>query len=265
MAYTRTYSTLGSPELDLEQVFHLARRHNLAGVELRALAGTIDLPAYFVSKYGTPVALAERLRDEPVKILSLDTSLKLAGGGAKDREDFLGFIPWAEALGVPRLRVFDGGEKVDSVTCRAMAETIAWWRKLRAENSWNTDVMVETHDTLFTADTIAQLIALAPNVGILWDTHHTWKRGQEDPLVTWRAIRPHVVHLHVKDSVSIPSGKQGFTYCLPGDGEFPMRPLREVISRGYSGPVSLEWEKLWHPNLAPVEAALSAATERDWW
>ncbi|HEY4249215.1 MAG TPA: TIM barrel protein [Lacunisphaera sp.] len=265
MPYTRTYSTLGSPELDLEQAFQLARRHHLPGIELRALAGTIDLPAYFASKYGTPVALAERLGDESMKIFSLDTSLKLAGGTGKDREDFLEFIPWAEALGVSRLRVFDGGEKAGSVTCHAMAETVAWWRRLRGENNWKTDVMVETHDTLFTADAINQFLELAPDIGILWDTHHTWKRGKEDPLLTWRAIRSHVVHLHVKDSLSIPSGKHPFTYCIPGDGEFPMRPLREIIRNDYSGPVSLEWEKLWHPNLAPVEAALTAATERGWW
>jgi sugar phosphate isomerase/epimerase len=265
MAYTRTYSTLGSPELELDQVFQLAGRHNLSVVELRALAGTIDLPTYFASKYGTPATLADRLRDEPVKIISLDTSLKLAGGTRQDREDFLEYIPWAEALGVSRVRVFDGGDKPDSVTCRAMAETMAWWREMRAENNWHTDVMVETHDTLFTAGAIGRLIELAPDVGILWDTHHTWKRGKEDPLVTWRAIRHHVVHLHVKDSVSVPSGNHPFTYCLPGDGEFPMRPLREVIRHDYAGPVSLEWEKFWHPALAPVEAALTAATERGWW
>ena len=265
MAYTRTYSTLGSPELELDEVFQLAGRHNLSVIELRALAGTIDLPAYFASKYGTPAALADRLRDEPVKIISLDTSLKLAGGTGKDREDFLGYIPWAEALGVPRLRVFDGGDKADPATFRAMAETVGWWRNLRAENKWRTDLMVETHDALFTADTINRFLALAPGVGILWDTHHTWKRGQEDPLVTWRAIHAHVVHMHVKDSVSIPSGKHPFSYRLPGDGEFPMQPLREVIRHEYAGPVSLEWEKLWHPELAPVETALTAATERGWW
>ena len=265
MAYTRTYSTLGSPELELDEVFQLAARHHLHGVELRALAGTIDLPSYFASKYGTPAALAERMRAEPVKILSLDTSLRLAGGAAKDREDFLEFIPWAEALGVPRLRVFDGGEKADAATYHAMAETMAWWRNLRAQNNWRTDLMVDTHDTLFSADSINRLVELAPQVGILWDTHHTWKRGREDPLLTWRAIRPRVVHLHVKDSVSIPSGKHPFTYCLPGEGEFPMRALREILGDEYSGPVSLEWEKLWHPNLAPVEAALRAANERGWW
>jgi len=265
MPYTRTYSSLGSPELNLEQTLALAARHGLPGVELRALAGTIDLPAHFEAIYGTPPALAEQLRDQPVKILSLDTSLKLAGCTRTDRDAFLKFLPWAEALGVPRLRAFDGGHAADPATHREMADTVAWWRELRARNNWRADLMVETHDALFTAQSINQFLQLAPGTGILWDTHHTWKTGGEDPLVTWRAIRPSVVHMHVKDSVSIPSGKHPFSYRLPGDGEFPMRPLREVIREEYSGPVSLEWEVLWHPELAPVEEALAAATERGWW
>ena len=265
MAYVRTYSTLGSPQLDLPQTFALAARHGLTGVELRALAGTIDLPAYFASAYGTPEKFAAAVRAQPVRILSLDTSLKLAGGTDADREAFLKFIPWAEAAGVERLRVFDGGHGPDEATHRAMAETVAWWRKLRAENKWTTDLMVETHDALCHAASILSFLKFAPGTGILWDTHHTWKVGREDPLATWRAIRPHVVHMHIKDSVSIPSGKHSFSYRLPGDGEFPMAPLRAVIAQEYNGPLSLEWEVLWHPELAPVDEALNAATTRGWW
>lgn len=265
MAYTRTFSSLGSPELNLEQTLALAARHGLPGVELRALAGTIDLPAHFAAAYGTPAVLGERMRASPVKIISLDTSLNLAGGTAADREAFLRFLPWAEAAGVPRLRAFDGGRNTDLATHREMADTITWWRELRAKNNWKADLMIETHDALFTVASITQFLSLAPGTGILWDTHHTWKKGGEDPLVTWRSIRPHVVHMHVKDSVSIPSGKHPFSYRLPGDGEFPMKPLREVISREYSGPVSLEWERLWHPELAPVDEALTVATQRGWW
>lgn len=265
MAYARTYSTLGSPELNLEDTLALAARHGLAGVELRALGGTIDLPGYFAATYGTPAALAERLSAQPLKILSLDTSLHLAHPSAEEREAFLKFLPWAEALGVPRLRVFDGGKVGDAATHRAMAETVAWWRQLRAENRWQTDLMVETHDALCTTVSILGFLALAPGTGILWDTHHTWKTGGENPLVTWRAIAPHVVHMHVKDSVSIPGKKHPFTYRLPGEGEFPMAPLREVLRSEYRGLMSLEWERLWHPELGPVDEALAAATKNGWW
>jgi sugar phosphate isomerase/epimerase len=212
MAYARIYSTLGSPALTLEETFALAAKHNLDGVELRALGGTIDLPGYFAATYGTPAALAARMAAQRMKVFSLDTSLHLAHSTAEERDAFLQFLPWAEALGVPRLRVFDGGKSADAATHRAMAETVAWWRALRAANGWRADLMVETHDALFTAASIREFLALAPGTGILWDTHHTWKTGREDPPVTWRAIAPHVVHLHVKDSVSIPGPKHPFTY-----------------------------------------------------
>jgi sugar phosphate isomerase/epimerase len=265
MAYTRTYSTLGSPALNLDETLALATRHGLDGVELRVLGGTIDLPGHFAATYGTPAELAARVGASPVKIVALDTSLHLAHHTAEEREAFLKFVPWAEALGVPRLRVFDGGKTGDAATHRAMAETVAWWRELRAKNRWRADLMVETHDALCTTASILGFLALAPGTGILWDTHHTWKTGGEDPLVTWRAIAPHVVHAHVKDSVSIAGPKHPFSYRLPGDGEFPMAPLREVLRAEYHGPMSLEWERHWHPELASVEDALAAATQRGWW
>jgi sugar phosphate isomerase/epimerase len=265
MPYRRSISTLGCPDHSLEQVLALARRHQLDAVELRALANTVDLPTVFATAYGTPEVLAARMKTAPVPIVSLDTSLKLAANTPAERDDFLRFLPWAEALGVPWLRVFDGGPKADPAIPRAMAATVDWWCALKKEHGWRVNLMVETHDALFTAPAIHQFLALAPGTAILWDSQHTWKKGGEDPVATWRGIGPHVVQVHVKDSVSRPSERHPFTYVLPGDGEFPMAPLRAVLQAEFSGTVSLEWEKLWHPYLAPLDDALTAAARKNWW
>lgn len=265
MPYRRAISTLGCPEFSLEQTLALAKRHQLDALELRALSGTVDLPTVFAAAYGTPATLARLVQEAAIPIVSLDTSLKLAGNSSADRDDFLRFLPWAEEIGVPWLRVFDGGHGSDFATHQAMAATVEWWSTQKKAHGWKTNLMVETHDALFTTAAIQQFVALAPGTGILWDTHHTWKNGGEDPLVTWRGIRPHVVHIHVKDSINRPSAKHPFTYVLPGDGEFPMRPLREALQNEYAGTVSLEWEKLWHPYLPPLDDALTAATKNRWW
>lgn len=264
MPYRRCISTLGCPDLSLEQVLALARRHALDAVELRALAGSIDLPSVFSADGNTPARLAERLRNESVAIVALDTSLRLAANTPGDRADFLRFLPWAEALGVRWLRVFDGGRAGDLGTHRAMAETVAWWREQKQAHGWRADLMVETHDTLCTAAAIRQFLSLSPDTAILWDAQHTWRIGGEDPSLTWRAIAPHVVHVHVKDSVSRPSAHHPFTYVLPGSGEFPMAPLRAALRQEFAGTVSLEWEKLWHPYLPSLDDALSAA-HAGWW
>jgi sugar phosphate isomerase/epimerase len=265
MPYRRSISTLGCPDLTLDQVFELARRHRLDGVEIRALANTTDVPAVLAGAYGTPARLAERLKSAPARVIAFDTSLRLADNQPADREDFLKFVPWAEAGGVPWLRVFDGGKNAGEAVRGAMADTVGWWREQRQRHGWQTDILVETHDVLFTAASIQQFLALAPGTAILWDSHHTWRQGGEQPLVTWQAIKPQVAHIHVKDSISKPSAKHPFTYVLPGDGEFVLAPLRAVLSTEFSGYVSLEWEKLWHPYLPSLDDALTAAAQRNWW
>jgi sugar phosphate isomerase/epimerase len=264
MAYRRAFSSLGCPDLTLEQTLALARAHGCDGVELRILAGNLDLPAYWRSTYGTPEALAGKLRDERIAIVSLDTSLRLVENNPADRESFLAFVPWAEALGVPHLRVFDGGRTADAgETARAVA-TWRWWRELRTARGWQTDMAIETHDSLFTGEKIARFLQLCPGAKILWDAHHTWRQGAEDPTATWRRIGPAVPHIHVKDSVSAPSGNASYSYVLPGAGEFPAASLFELLRREFNGVVSLEWERHWHPTLPPLEAALQAATKNGW-
>jgi sugar phosphate isomerase/epimerase len=265
MPYRRSISTLGCPDYSLEQVLDIAKRHHLDAVEIRALSGTIDVPAVLAAAYGTPAKLAERMRSAPAPIVSLDTSLKLANNQQADRDAFLQFLPWAEACGVPWLRAFDGGKNADAATHQAMADTVAWWRAERKQHGWKADIMIETHDALFTAASIKQFLALAPGTAILWDSQHTWRNGGEAPLDTWQAIKRDVVHIHVKDSVSKPSAKHPFSYVLPGEGEFAMPPLRAALQAEFTGCVSLEWERLWHPYLAPLDDALSAAAKHNWW
>ncbi len=273
MSLMRCCSSLGCPERSLEELLALAQAHGLAAVELRALGGTIDLAAYLATHYGTPAALGARLVRSPIRVVGLNASLKLAAPTPADREQLLALAPWAEAAAVPWLRVFDGpvfdlaGAAEDAAEGLTRAvETLAWWDELRRQHGWRVRLMVETHDALFTGAAVQRLLSAAPGTAILWDAHHTWRKGGEDPLVTWAAIRPHVVHVHVKDSVPVPSARHPFTYVLPGDGGFPMAALRARLeAEGFAGGVSLEWERMWHPYLPPLEEALRVARERAWW
>jgi sugar phosphate isomerase/epimerase len=265
MSLLRCFSSLGCPDLSLNETLALAAKHGLGAVELRSLSGTVELPTLFAEKFGTPEKLAAVVRASGVRVAGFNASLHLTGATPAEREQLVAFGPWAEALGVRWLRVFDG-KQADTTGLTEALETLRWWRELRAARGWTVDVSVETHDSLFTAATIARFLESAPGTAILWDAHHTWKKGGEDPVATWRAIRSSVVHVHVKDSISVPSVKHPFTYVLPGDGEFPIAPVLAALRADkFAGPVSLEWEKLWHPYLPPLDEALRVAAERGWW
>ncbi len=262
----RAFSTLGCPEADLHDAIKLAERHHLDAVELRSLAETINLPSYFASEFGAPEGFAEAVANLRVRVVALDTSLHLAEASTSEREQFLSFVPWAEAAGIRWLRVFDGGTKLtDRAAVNTAADTVKWWREVREDNGFATDIMVETHNHFFTAAAVKRFLGAAPGTAILWDAHHTWKQGGEDPVMTWKAIREHVVHVHVKDSVPIPTKTHPYKYVLPGAGEFPIAALRAALEADkFDGVISLEWEKLWHPDLPPLEEALQAAVSHGW-
>ena len=94
-------------------------------------------------------------------------------------------------------------------------------------------------------------------MNLIWDSHHTWRIGNEPIDFTWDQIGTFVRHVHMKDSIDRPSARHAHTYVLPGEGQMP---LEEVISlltqRRFEGFVSLEWERKWHPYLPPIQEAL---------
>jgi len=261
----RAFSTLGCPDLSLEEALALAAASGIDAVELRTLGGSTDLPAVFARMGEPAVSRAQRLHGA-VKVLVLSTGFRLVNPSDEDRAALLSFAPWADAMGVPWLRVFDGGKATDTGAARLAAETLRWWRRLRDERGWAVDVIVETHDGLVAHEPINRFCAEAGGVALLWDSHNTWRATGVDPLDLWPRIAEHVVHIHVKDSVSRASDGFPYTYVLPGDGEFPMRRLMEALKGyGYSNAVSLEWERQWHPALPPLQVALRTAFDRGWW
>lgn len=264
MPYQRCISTLGCPGATLAEALELAGQHALDAVELRALGGRIDLPAYLTAAHGSPAQLVSTLSGHSVRVAALDTSLRLLENTPADRTAFREFLPWAEALNARWLRLFDGGHDL-ARDLPAAVDTFRWWQAEKARHAWTADLMIETHDALRDSATILELVAACPGIGILWDTHHTWSVGGEQPAATWRRIRDHVVHIHVKDSVPVPSGGHPFSYVPPGSGAFPMGDLRPLLAAEFRGCVSLEWERHWHPELPPVEDALRAAFGRGWW
>jgi len=259
-------STLGCPTLDLAAAAALAARFGVPELELRALANRLDLPAWFRETFSTPAAFARHASATGIRITVLDTSLKLVGSTPADRAAFLDFIPWAEALGVPWLRVFDGGHPSATPhpsTLREAAETVRWWQTLRHQNHWRTDIVMETHDAFCHASTCLALQQhLSTPCLILWDAHHTYHKAAEPIATTWDALRPFVRHIHFKDSLPIPNPINDYTLALPGTGCFPIAQLLSLLQRdAYDGALCFEWERQWQPWADPLEDALAALTQ----
>lgn len=254
------FSTLGCPDLSVQQAVELARQHNVPAIELRVIGGSLDVPAALADEFGTPADLKTYLAGQGVRIAGLGTSVRLFEHDYNPAK-IEPFLPWAEAAGVPFLRIFDGGNALTDDDYDRADDRLAAWQADRQRRGLGVDLMIETHDALFQPDQLARFVKRLPNAPILWDAHHTWAKGGADPLATWQQIAPSVVHLHVKDSVARADGRH---YVLPGQGSFPMAALlAQLRADQRSLPLSLEWERHWHKELPPLDAALVAA--RGWW
>ncbi|MDO8360699.1 MAG: TIM barrel protein [Devosia sp.] len=244
---TLCFSTLGCGELDLEDVLTLAVRRAIPAVELRTLGGRNELPQYFEARYGTPERLRNSLAGFGVRIVSLDSSCQAIGSTRSDWSELVALTPWALAVGARGIRVFDGGERGDSAELASVRPMLEWWRG----RGLLLELLIETHDALARPAALQAFIERYPGASILWDTHHTWTEGAEDPATTWARVRGRAGHLHVKDSVA----QQG--YVPPGEGAFPFGDLIAALRRdAFAGVISLEWERHWFPELPPIDAAL---------
>ena len=264
------YSTMGCPELDLAGVIELAQRHDIDCLELRSLENTTDLPSYFAASQGGSAAARGLLEaaSKPARVLG--TSFKLVGDNQAGRDALLAFARLAEELGTPYLRIFGGGawgKPLVEADFQNAVEVLEWWNAERTANGWRTDMLIETHDAFSATPPLLELFdRLGRGTGIIWDSHHTWRLGGESPAETWTALRPHIKHVHIKDSTGLPSARHPYTYVIPGTGEMPLREVMSVLRRdGYDGAVSVEWEKMWHPYLPDLSEALGAASVQGWW
>jgi sugar phosphate isomerase/epimerase len=254
------FSSIGCPDASLQEMEDLAAAFELDFVELRALGGTIDLPAYF--------AKFQPEKPKVVEVRLVATNLHLMTATDQDIEVFLRYAALADKLGSRFLRVFGGGKWGDPLTESGLnhaADVVQLCRAALHNQKSSCEMLLETHSA-FSASKCCLVLneKLEEPIRILWDAHHTWRSAGESPRHTWRQIGHLVRHMHVSDSRAKPAepGHQPYDCILPGTGEYPMAELRELLTEvGFSYGVSLEWEKLWHPHLPEVPEALQRFTQ----
>lgn len=263
-------STLGCHELDLTAACKLAATHRVRHLEIRSLASCLNLPEYLDANYPSGPGSVQQILDEyQQSIVALNSGFSLINADDKARQGLLEFGRWANLLNVPFVRVFGGGSMgtpLSESDLKNAVDNLQWWKRQREQNEWRTHIALETHDGFSSGKRCRQLEdAFGGQVDIIWDTHHTWKAGQESPQQTWDQIGSRIRHVHVKDSISVPSDRHPYSYVLPGKGEFPFAEACGVLyENNYQGVVSLEWERKWHPYLPDLQAALVGLDESGW-
>ncbi len=253
------FSTLGCPKWPWAKVLEQAARLGYAAIELRGIEGQMDLTKRPELTGGGLAQTKTDLAALGLLISDLGASARMHESDPAKRaaqiDEARRFIDLAHQLNTPYVRVFGDeipkGEEKKAV----MERVVAGLRELagHARGSGVT-VILESHGDFTDSATLQELMRRAGmGVGLLWDTHHTFVAGREQPADTFKALRPYIRHTHIKDSR--PEGS-GVRYVLPGAGTVPIREIVGVLARGgYKGYYCFEWEKAWHPDIEEPEVA----------
>jgi fatty-acyl-CoA synthase len=258
------YSTLACPGWSLDQMIDAALRLGYDALELRLLDGRILDPVADQELIEQAVA---RCRAAGVEVCAIDTSCRLnySGFDEMDRSalELANWIRLASGVQVPLLRVFGGetsgpdGAAADEAEVDARVTGVLRQAAPQAERA-GVILALETHDIFASALRVGRVLnqVESPSVGALWDTLHPYRMG-ERPAQVLAALGDRLVHVHVKDARRDRADSEEWAQTLLGEGEVPVAEALDLLRRhGYSGYVSAEWEKKWHPDLAEPEIAL---------
>ncbi|MDN6300620.1 MAG: sugar phosphate isomerase/epimerase, partial [Micrococcaceae bacterium] len=255
-----SFSTLGCPDADVDEVLALAVEHGATGVELRMHEGGIISASMDDAERGK---VKTAFADAGITILAVGSYVKICAPG-KDIDVFRELeaaLRLAADIGAKAVRVFPGaGLDSTSEDDREEAfelEENAVRRLTAAEGPaamHGVQLLLETHDSHPRGvDAARILFPLGPQgaVRTIWDVLHPWKRGEE-PEATVKALAGRIEYLQLKDA------RRGSTadapiLTLPGEGDIPLEKMLRLYGEqaptGVDPWVSLEWEKAWNPDL----------------
>lgn len=245
-----SFSTLGCPGWDLPTIAARASAYGFDGVELR-IGGDkhVDPSMDACTRQETRRLFEER----GIAICSLG-GYTLFDSDDRDsleanKQQMLKNIEMACDLGAPYVRTFMGGKLPDG-DIGIRAEYLHECSEIAHQNG--VMILIETHDANKSGKRCAEIIKAADSagIGVLWDMHHTCRDG-ETPAQTYAQLGSLIRHLHLKDA------KADHRLCLMGEGVLPISEVVRVLEENrYQGFLSLEWEKMWVPELDEPEVAL---------
>ena len=214
----------------------------------------------------TPDVLSDRLVEirralSGVPVVSVNSWASLSGSDpaarAVQERRVVSAMESAAELACPLVKAFGGEippgvevERVVSEVAEAVQRLGIHGRRLGVR------LAVETHDGFSRGETLRAMLDKVDEteyVGALWDVHHPYRHG-ESVERTADLIGDRVLHAHVKDAVR---DGDGWEYRRLGEGELPVQPmLRALSERGFDGYVSVDWEKMWHPEIEGPDTVL---------
>lgn len=249
------FSTLGCPEYTVKEAVEKAVQYGYAGLSIRTLEGTTDIPNLPDFKSEMLPQTKSLFEENRIKLLCLSSGVKFSMPEEEERQaqfdSGVRYTDLAAALKVPYVRIFGGAAN------GSMKDMAPWIDRLAEYGAGRgVKILLETHGGFSTAARVTELLSYTKSgsIGVIWDILHSLRHG-EDYKETWSMLKDKIENVHVKDAEKYSPSEEKLTLC--GEGKVPIPEIVELmLDDGYDGFFEFEWEKAWHRELAGPETAL---------
>ena len=252
------FTTLGCPAWDMDTILSKAVEYGFDGVDFRGYLGTLEL--FELPEFTTQAKeTAQRFADAHLEVPCFSSSVRLFCETDSEKagyiEEIKAYTRICEPFGTPFIRIFGGyiGEVPRAQAIEIAGENLKVMAGIAEDH--HVTLLLETHDDWVDCTHMKAIMEIADSdsVGILWDIHHPYRKAGEIPSKTWRTLGKWIQYTHWKDS--FPKG-DNHQLCLVGDGDLPLEEIFCILKQGdYSGYLTLEWEKKWHPEIENPKVA----------
>jgi sugar phosphate isomerase/epimerase len=258
------FTTLGCPSWDVDTIVLKAVEYGFDGVDFRGYLGKLEL--YELPQFTTGLqSTARKFADAGLEVPCFSSSVHLF---SKTREkldaaiqEVKSYAEICRVFGAQFIRVFGGSirETPREQAIDILVDNLA--SLVTAVQEYGIQLLVETHDDWVDSHHLRPVMERvnSDSVGILWDTHHPYRMSGVTPEKTWEELGRWIRNTHWKDSRIDLDNKRGYQLCLVGNGDIPLKDIFACLKRnGYDGYLTLEWEKMWAPEIEEPDVAFPA-------
>lgn len=244
-----SYSTLACPEWEIDKVIAKAKKFGYDGVELRAKKPQLsrDFSQEKVAE------IKDKFSKSGIELPCITAYTRFNDPDAEVRannvKELKEMIDLAADVGAKYVRTFGSGDSTAEKN-----EIIIWIREAFKElddyaGQKDIKILLETHDDLSTGRDVSKIFKDSglKNCGVVWDAAHSIRAG-ESVETTINYLEDYIYHVHLKDWINLDGDEDH--YVLLAAGVLPLEKillgLKEIDYKGY---LSLEWEKMWCPDI----------------
>ncbi len=261
------FTTLGCPNWNLDTIISKATEYGYQGVDFRGYLGEMDI--YRLPEFSTEVEKTiKKFKDANLEVPCFSSSVRLFTFSDEELEKHLEELKQYSILcrkfNAPYIRVFGGeigevsrGEALDTVV-RNLEQM------LEIAKEYDVELLIETHDDWTDCKYIADIFEKvdAKHLQVVWDIHHPYRTVGEEPDKTWEVLGDRIKYTHWKDSYPTDQTAKGYQLCLMGEGDIPFQKIYDLLQeKGYDGYYTLEWEKVWWPDIEEPEVSFKGYIE----